>query len=121
MSAKKQAKGKLAQDTAATETTGDELPAFHYPVVRKFTGKLQYRANDMERVEGTPFGPFMRGEVKEVRSQTAADGIVESGQFSHVAADTPVGQPEEYRPKSTKPAATATDTTTGSTGANETV
>lgn len=83
--------------TTATET-GRVHPAFSFPVVKKFTGKIQYRTNGAERVT-TPFGDTARGEVKEVRNEKYANSLVENGDHAHVPADTPIGQPEEFRPK----------------------
>lgn len=77
-----------------TERTQDtRQPSFTFPKVRGFTGKIQYRVDDMESIN-SPFGVVKRGEVKEVLSKGTAENLVENGDFSHVAADTPVGVPQ---------------------------
>jgi hypothetical protein len=81
---------------AATTPPAPEKPNFTFPVVKKFTGKIQYRTNGASVVT-TPFGDTLRGEVKEVRSEKYANGLVENGDHAHVAIDTPVGQPDEFR------------------------
>ena len=88
--------------TASAEPTpAPTKPAFSFPVERKFTGKIQYATN-RATVVTTPFGDTLRGEVKEVRSQKYADGLVENGDHAHVPADTPVGQPKEFRASAKK-------------------
>lgn len=75
----------------------EKAPAkFSFGTVDEFTGKVQYRSDDMASVEAPPFGTWKRGEVKHVKNQKAAESLVRSGHFSHVAAETSVGQPEEF-------------------------
>jgi hypothetical protein len=89
------------QTTTTATAAGVQKPsgtvkaAFHYPVVKTFTGKIQYRKDGAES-QMIPSGKVLRAEVIPMRSRDAANGLVDNGQFSHVAADTQLGQPEEY-------------------------
>lgn len=92
--------------------TEPRKPSFTFPKANRFTGKIQYRVDDMHSVV-TPFGITLRGEVKEVTNRTAADALVSNGDHIHVAADTPVGVPQsvidEHSPRK-KAAPVATET-----------
>lgn len=130
-----------ASPTTATTTTpsgvqkpeGTVKAAFHYPTVKSYTGRIQYRKDGAES-QMISSGRVLRAEVIEMRSRDAANGLVDNGHFSHVAADTPLGQPEEYKPKKkpeppaeggSQPATapntsgTGTSDATGSTTTNE--
>lgn len=115
-----------ADTTAAPAATaepqvGRENPNFHYPTVKRFTGRLQYASNRMAEAQ-LGHGKVLRAEVFAVRNERYANSLVENGDVSHVAADTPLGQPEEYKAgkKLTPPDAPATDTATTQTGSTAT-
>lgn len=84
---------------------------FFYPVVKEPTGRVQYRTDRAEVVTIDRIGDVRRGQVVSIapvgkqptaRAMDFARGLVSSGNFSHVAADTPLGVPveatEETRP-----------------------
>lgn len=66
--------------------------AFSYERQKSYTGKVQYRI-DGNAVVTANGKPWKRGEVKDVAKSVYADGLVASGNFAHVPADTPVGVP----------------------------
>lgn len=88
----------------ANETAAEAAPQpaepfsarFHYPVVKSYTGKIQYAINDAGATTVTNGLTVLRGEVVGAREKMAV-GLVQNGRFSHVAATTPVGQPEQYK------------------------
>jgi hypothetical protein len=86
-----------AAPVAPQVQTKREAAAFHFPVVKGFTGRIQYAKNRANEAM-TALGKSLRGEVHQVsdRQKRIAVGLVENGDFSHVAADTPLGQPEEF-------------------------
>lgn len=77
-------------------------PRFHYPPVAEYTGLVQFAIDRMEVAQITSgersYGQVRRGEVVKMKRGLAARMVARGGNFSHVAADTPEGQPEEYRP-----------------------
>lgn len=83
---------------------------FHFEPVPDFTGVMQFaidqtgEANIADRIKVT------RGEAFKVESEKLANSLAMNSYFSHVAADTPLGQPEEYkhRPKGVTAPATPT-------------
>jgi hypothetical protein len=97
-------------------------------VVKQFTGKIQYAKNDAAEAT-TALGKSLRGEVHQVseRQKKVAIDLVNNGRYSHVAADTPLGQPEELAlvgKKQTNPGEPESDTSgtarTTSTAKSET-
>jgi len=81
----------------AMKTRAEEPPRFTFPVSRSFTGKIQFTASGPD-VGSTEHGDALRGQVFAIENEELAARLVESGQFAHVVASAPVGQPEEFRP-----------------------
>lgn len=79
-----------------TLSTGREHPSFSFPVMRQYTGKVQYRIDGMSAIDIPDVGRTLRGEVKELKPKLAAR-LVAGGDHAHVRADTEIGQPEEFR------------------------
>lgn len=88
--------------------------SFHFPVVKHPTGRVQFRKDGAEVVTIDRLGDVHRAQVVTImpagKEPTAkaldfCRGLVVTGNFSHVAADTPLGQPDEFKPK--KPGADA--------------
>lgn len=112
---------------------GRIVTGFHFPVVKQPTGVVQYRNNAAEVVTIERIGDVRRAQVvaiskKQPPNAAALDfcrGLVASNNFSHVAADTPLGQPDDYKPK-TAPVAenvkpVAFDAGTGGVAAGDTL
>lgn len=72
---------------------GRHHPSFSHPIFRKPTGKLQFRIDGMSAAK-TDRGTVTRGEVIAVGNPEYAAGLVDSGQFAHIAASTPIGKPQ---------------------------
>lgn len=68
------------------------MAAFSFDRVKSFTGKVQFRIDGSSVVTANGKS-WKRGEVKEVKSPIYANGIVSTGNFAHVAVDTPIGVP----------------------------
>lgn len=82
-----------------TETTAaNERRVFTFETSKTYTGKVQYRADSAAR-GSTPTGDWLRGEVKAIKSEQYANALVAGGNHAHVSADAPVGQPDEFKPK----------------------
>lgn len=77
---------------------GKHAARFSFPVEKKFTGRLQYETNGPASAQ-TAYGTVLRAEVIAVRSEAYANGLVENGRFAHVAVNTPLGVPEEFKVK----------------------
>lgn len=77
-------------------------PHFHYPPVAEYTGRVQYRHDRLASAQISSgekvYGTVSRGQVVEMKQGLAERLVTRGGDFSHVAADTPLGVPEEYRP-----------------------
>jgi hypothetical protein len=69
------------------------MQPFTYERVREFTGKVQYRVDSSEVVK-VGGRTYRRGEVGEVKKAAHAYGMVATGNFAHVPADTPLGVPK---------------------------
>lgn len=80
-------------------------PRFYYPAEKKFTGLIQFRADVGDRTGIEGLGYMNRGQVIRVKNEQFAYRAVRGGYFAHVAAGTPEGQPEEYKPKKATPTA----------------
>lgn len=86
---------------------GRVVTGFYYPAVKSPTGVVQFRNNAAEVVTIDRLGDVRRGQVIAISKKNPpnaaaldfARGLVASGNFSHVDADTPLGQPDEYKPK----------------------
>lgn len=68
------------------------MAAFSFERQKSFTGKVQFRIDGSSVVTANGKS-WKRGEVKEVKSPIYANGIVSTGNFAHVPADTPLGVP----------------------------
>lgn len=98
---KEDASARAAEDG---RPVGRILSAYHFPVVKEPTGVVQFAKNRAEVVTIERLGDVRRAQVIAVSKRNPptsaaldfARGLVASGNFSHVAADTPLGQPEEY-------------------------
>lgn len=91
----------------ATGQQGVTRKSFSYPIVPLPTGKVQYRVDGAEEAS-TGKVLSRRGEVHVIKSEKMARSMVASGQYAHVAWESPTGQPDQFRPKKdTAPAATA--------------
>lgn len=77
-------------------------PHFHYPPAAEHTGRVQYRYDRLASAQISSgekvYGIVSRGQVVEMKQGLAERVVTRGGDFSHVAADTPLGVPEEYRP-----------------------
>lgn len=98
-------------DTATPAPAGRISPAFHYPIPREHTGKLQFAINRAATVEVERIGVVRRAEVIRVKNAEFARGLTAGGQFANAPADAPLGQPDAYspRPKAEQAAQTLTD------------
>jgi hypothetical protein len=85
-----------------TNEVGRQHPSFHYPVVKHPTGRVQFRIDRAEVVTIERLGDVHRGQVVSIgppgkpptpKALDFARGLVVTGNFSHVAADTPLGVP----------------------------
>lgn len=85
-----------------TNEVGRQHPSFHYPVVKHPTGRVQFRIDRAEVVTIERLGDIHRGQVVSIgpagkpptpKALDFARGLVVTGNFSHVAADTPLGVP----------------------------
>lgn len=87
------------------------MSEFYYPAVKDPTGRVQFAMDRAEVVSIDRLGDIRRGQVVSIgpedKPPTAkaldfARGLVASRNFSHVAADTPLGVPviatEQERP-----------------------
>jgi hypothetical protein len=75
---------------------------FFYPVVKEPTGRVQFATNRAAAIDIDRIGEVKRGQVITIgppnkpptpKALDFARGLVASGNFSHVAADTPLGVP----------------------------
>jgi len=89
------AKKKPTKKKAAPETEPGGRFTAH--VSREYTGRVQY-ANDRAGSIKTNAGVVRRGEVFAA-SESLAFGLVDHGDFAHVAADTPLGVDGDKEPK----------------------
>lgn len=94
-----------------------EVPAYTFPVSKTFTGKVQFRCNGAAS-KITPWGTVLRGEVKSFKNERAANGLVANGDHAHVDADTPIGQPDQFKERRAT-AAAAAGVTIGESGTSE--
>lgn len=87
-------------------------PKFTMEVARTFTGVIQMACNGPEKF-GTPYGEALRGQVIAIAAgdEQIANAIVKSGQAAHVAASSPLGQPEEFQAKKAEPVPAETPVT----------
>lgn len=99
-SAPRREKQPAAPPVASNEPTITyrERGGFHYPIASRFTGLVQFRYDSGAECDAPPSGKWLRGEVKRIGSQSFADRLVEGGLHSHVDPNTPLGQPEKFKP-----------------------
>jgi len=71
---------------------------FSFQKADGYTGRIQFTTNRDEDAEVSGIGRTVRGEVKKV-SAAMARQAVGTGWFIHVPADTPLGQPDEFKLK----------------------
>lgn len=72
---------------------GREHPSYTYPIFRRYTGRMQFMVDGPEAVDVGSRGRVKRGEVISIGNPEYANSLADTGQFAHVAADTPLGVP----------------------------
>lgn len=86
------------------------MAPFTYERVKEFTGKVQFRV-DGPSVATLSGRTVKRGEVLAFEKESFANAIVQTGNYAHVPADTPLGVPvhaeEAPTPATTEPGETA--------------
>lgn len=88
----------MADETVATDAPQKiGTSGFYYPVERDFTGLMQFRVGAGSEVDAPPSGKWLAAEVKAIKSPDFAARLIAGGLHSHVAKDTPLGQPVAYR------------------------
>jgi hypothetical protein len=96
----------IPDDAAEGAQEPIERTSFSFPTVKRYTSWMQYRTDRADVVQTSRGEKWHRGEVQRVMNKAYADNLVAQGQHAHVPINTPLGQPEEFRPKAKeKPAA----------------
>ena len=81
---------------------------YFHPVVKEPTGRVQFALNRAAAIDIDRIGEVHRGQVITIgppnkpptpKALDFARGLVASGNFSHVAVDTPLGVPDALKPK----------------------
>jgi len=73
------------------------MDPFTYERVKEHTGKVQFRVNGPSA--GSVAGRrVVRGEVLAFAKPEMTSGLVATGNFAHVPADTPIGPPAATEP-----------------------
>lgn len=91
-----------AQPVNVLATQNDQLPPqFSFEVSQTPTNRMQYATNREDRATISALNlTVLRGEVIDVTArEKAAAGLRENGLFAYVSNDTPLGQPDEFKPQ----------------------
>jgi hypothetical protein len=76
--------------------------SFSYERVKHHTGKVQYRIDGASAVSAN--GKSIKsGEVRAFKNPAYTNGLVATGNFAHVPADTPLGLPADETTETPEP------------------